>query len=303
LLDSLLQEATTRQILHEVQSAELFPMARSWRTVKLKKVKVLVKKIQLECKPVEVRVSRRNLKVKSVCVKLQRLIVKVRNVNVNLKSVVVEEYVKNRNLVRILNDETSPNIVDCLLMGKGTMSPIYSRKPTIIPPYVSYELGSQKSIEEDDEENPRKRVPDWAQESSVMRAVLNRVDPDLVFETCEPPDLVDMFPCPATSYTRRDIWNSPVQSNIIDSTYVVNDDMVVVEESLVAEDRLNELHDETYVVSENYQKGEITFALDNRKETTATENKDFNNESSIDEEDDEEVRFDLPNRKTVNYHF
>ena len=147
---------------------------------------------------------------------------KVRNVKVNLKSVVVEEYVKNgnqnRNLVRILNDETSPNIVDCLLKGEGTMSPIYSRKPTIIPPYVSYELGSQKSIEEDDEENPKKRVPDWAQESSVMRALPNMVDPDHIFEICEPPDLLDMFPYPATTSTREDICNSPVQSNIIDST-------------------------------------------------------------------------------------
>jgi len=254
----------------------------------------LVKKIKVECKPVQVRVKKSYLKVKSVCVRLQKVKVKVRNVKVNLNSAVVEEYVKmkdinptcslNKNIVRILIDEASPSIVDCLVKGRGSgSSSICSRKPTIIHPYVSYELGSQKSIEEEDEENPRNRVPDWAQESSVMRALLNRVDPDYVFATCEPPDLVDMFPCPATTSTKRDIRNSPVQSNIVDSTYVVCDDTVVVEESCVEVDCINGLQDETYVVCKKYQKGE------NSSVTVNKVNKDLNEELWSDEE--EEVTF------------
>jgi len=283
-------------------------MARTRTTVDHnKKVKVLVKKMKLECKPVQVRVKKSNLKVKSVCVRLQKMKVKVRNVKVNLKSVDVEEHVKrkdqnqvtcslNKNIVRILSDEASPMIVDCLVKGKGTRSPICSIKTTIIPPYVNYELGSQKSIEEDDEENPKKRVPDWAQESSVMRALPNMVDPDHIFETCEPPDLLDMFPYPATTSTRRDICNSPVQSNIIDSTYVVG------EESFVSVDCLNGLHDETYVVSKKYQKGEsFSVVVNDQDEANATKNKEFHVESWSDEEEENEVTFDFSIRDPVEF--
>ena len=276
---------STREVL-------ILPMSRCREKVELKTAKVLVKKNKLEFKPAEVRVRKLNLKVKSVCVRLKKLKVKLRNVKVNLKSVVLEEHMwlRNQNPVtcslinrkmRVLIDETSPNIVDYLVKGEVTRFPICSRNPTIVPPYVSYELGSQKSIEEDDEENPTKRVPDWAQERSVMRALKNMVDPDHVFEACDPPDLHDMFPCPATTSTRGDIWDSPVQSNIIDSTYVVSE---VVEESFVAEDRLVGTHNETYVVSEEYQKG--------RKTTVSVNDHDQS-------EDDDEVRFDFSIRKPV----
>ena len=58
-------------------------MARTRTTVDHnKKVKVLVKKMKLECKPVQVRVKKSNLKVKSVCVRLQKMKVKVRNVKI-----------------------------------------------------------------------------------------------------------------------------------------------------------------------------------------------------------------------------
>jgi len=272
-------------------------MARSQKTIGPKQVNVLVRKMKLECKPFQVRVRNCNLKVKSVCVRLQKIKVKVRNVKVNLNSVVVEEHVKrkdqnpvtcslNKNPVRILNDKTLPNIVDCLV--KGTRSSTCSRNPTFLPPYVNYELGSQKSIEEDDEENPRKRVPDWAQDSSVMRALSNMVDPEHIFETCEPPDLLDMFPHPATTSTRRDICNSPVQSNIIDSTYVIS------EESFVAVDCLNGLHNETYVVSKKYQKGEsFSVVVNGQDEANATTNKEFHVESWSDEEEENEVTFDF----------
>ena len=267
-------------------------MSRYRKKVEIKTVKVLVKRYKLDFKQVKVRVRKLNLKVKPVCVRLKKLKVKLRTVSVNLKSVVFEEHMKPRNQnsvscslinrkVWILIDETSPNIVDYLVKGEVTRLPICSRNPSIVPPYVSYELGSQKSIEEDDEENPTKRVPDWAQERSVMRALKTMVDPDHVFEACDPPDLYDMFPCPATTSTRGDIWDSPVQSNIIDSTYVVSE---VVEESIVAEDCLVGTHNETYVVSEEYQKG--------RKTTVSVNDHDQS-------EDDDEVRFDFSIRKPV----
>jgi len=264
---------------------------------------VLVKKMKLECKPVQVRVRKMNLKVKSVCVRLQKITEKEKDIKVNLESVIVKEHVvmKNlnpvtcglkKNLVRILYDEASPNIVDCLVKGKATRSSRCPSKSAIISPYVSYELGSQKSIEEDDEENPKKRVPDWAQESSVKRALLTRVNPDHVFDTCEPPDLLDMFAYPATTSTRRDICNSPVQSNIIDSTYVISSDMVGIEESFVAEDCVKELSNETYVVSINKNI---------QTESNVTKSKDMNGGSWSDEEEADEITFDFSIRDTVEF--
>ena len=178
----------------------------------------LVKKKKLECKAVQVRVRKRHLNVKSVCVRLQKITVKVKNVEVNLEPVVVEKHVvmkeqnpvscsPHKNLVSILNDEDSPNIGDCLVKGKETRSQRCSRKPTVKSPYVGCKLGCQKLIEEDPN---KRRIPDWAQEGPLKRSLLIRINPDHVFETCEPPDLADIFPCSATTFYCRDIWNSPV---------------------------------------------------------------------------------------------
>jgi len=226
-------------------------------------MKVISNKEMHIVKPVKVMVKKMTLKEKLVKVKLKKHKIKVKKVRVNLKPIGLGKYLKNsenvafptessevyrknkrinaaavshnNNIVSVLNDMKIQKIVDCLAKGKVTRLPSCNN---IIPmsTYVNYELGSQKSIEEDDEDSPTKEVPTWAHRRSVIKALLSmEVDPDIIFEACDPPDLKDMFPCNLTISIERDMLNSPTHSSIIDTTYVVNDDQREVDTTFVIE--------------------------------------------------------------------
>ena len=102
-------------------------------------------------------------------------------------------------------------ILDCQVKGK-----VSRLKTCPKSPYSNYELGSQKAMEEDDEDSPKKKIPSWAEEKAVMRAVMVDLDTDLIFAPCDTPDLGDMFPI--TASRRRNIWDSPTNSLTICDT-------------------------------------------------------------------------------------
>ena len=159
------------------------------------------------------------------------------------------------------------NMLDCLVEGKVTRLKQLKGKgmkwaksvPTSSPAvYASYVLGSQRSIQEDSEDNPKKRVPSWAEEKSVMKAVLVEVDPDLIFAPCDTPDLEDMFPRRHSSPRGRDIWNSPGKSDAIcDITYtkistpICDDEDIIfdfaVRQSQVCKTVSDEIHSTSFV--------------------------------------------------------
>eukprot|EP00092_Neocalanus_flemingeri_P032199 GFUD01034997.1.p1 GENE.GFUD01034997.1~~GFUD01034997.1.p1 ORF type:complete len:273 (-),score=77.88 GFUD01034997.1:212-1030(-) len=120
--------------------------------------------------------------------------------------------------VDFVSDDCVADIQDCL--GRGEVTRL-SRCVQWKWPFNSsenYGLGSQKSMEADNEDSPRKKVPVWARERQIRRAITAQVDvdTDLVFAPCDPPDLSLMFPTSASK--RRDLWNSPTRSEAMCDT-------------------------------------------------------------------------------------
>jgi len=97
----------------------------------------------------------------------------------------------------ILDQLSAGTIISCV------QTLIYSKEA-----YVNYELGSQKSIEADNEDCPTKQIPFWAQEEQLFKSIIvqdeNDIDPSSIFATCESPNLEGIFPF--TSATKRNLW-------------------------------------------------------------------------------------------------
>jgi len=279
-------------------------------------------------KPVKVNVKKMTLKEKLVEVKLKKHKIKVKKVRVNLKPIDLGKYLKNsenvashtklfdvyrknkritaaavshnNNIVSVLNDLKIQKIVDCLAKGKVTRLPSCNN---IIPmsSYVNYELGSQKSIEEDDEDSPTKEVPAWAHRRSVLKALLSMdVDPDIIFEACDPPDLSDMFPCNLTLSFERDILNSPTHSNIIDTTYVLNDDQREVDTTFVVENMQTQDSDSgetsVFVIKEHKEINNTSVTADELTDgdlSTVTVTESEKEGSKALSDDDNEISFDF----------
>jgi len=197
-------------------------------------------------------------KVKKVGVMVKRLKVKMRKLSVDLLPVLLSEYQTNllkqlksqkiakkknarkkvkvkptlrnkdasaassvptNSLCLIHVSDSVPQIKEMLSRGKVLRLTSSLRwRWDVVSLYENYGLGSQQSIQADDEDSPKKKVPRWAEEKMIIRALTGcvDVDPDQIFSPCEPPDLVKMFPSVVNK--RMNIWNSPTSGQAICST-------------------------------------------------------------------------------------
>ena len=92
-------------------------------------------------------------------------------------------------------------------------------KPKLLKPlhdnYDITNLGSDDST--DDEEDPRKKIPLWAQGAALKAALINQYykPPNLddLFDVIEPPNLQKIFVKQRTRFTKRTssaVWDSPI---------------------------------------------------------------------------------------------
>jgi len=179
-------------------------------------VKVLIKKMKLKVKKMSVNLKSMKLSVWQMkelarqkgSIDQPTVVVKV------VKDAPFQAAAMRNKVVKssyLKTYDAMAEILDCLVKGRVSRLNTYPKSP-----YSSYGLGSQKSMEEDDEDSPKKKIPNWAEEKAVMRAVMVDLDTDLIFAPCDTPDLSDMFP--VTANRRRNIWDSPTSSLAICDT-------------------------------------------------------------------------------------
>merc|ERR1719186_322200 len=216
------------------------------------KVGVLLKKLKLKAKKVEVNVLALRLSVKQIsdlptqrqtrqvigkkavqdCVVGHKVSKSSRREFVNQKSKSKNKFapkpslkseVKSKNeasessklgltVVPVMAWDGAIQIKDCRSKGKVTRLRNCLRWNGSFQPCDNYGLGSQKSMQEDSEDSPKKKVPIWAEERQLRIAIIAQMDVDIDqdFAACDPPDLSGMFP--RTASRRKDIWNSPTRS-------------------------------------------------------------------------------------------
>jgi hypothetical protein len=245
---------------------QIFIMARViCKRPRIRDVKVLIKKMKLTVKKLSVNLKSMKLSVRQIkelaweedSIAKPTVVVKVVKDtafrNVSMKFMLRNKFVKSSYLKTY---DVEAEILDCLVMGK-----VSRLKTCPKSPYSSYELGSQKAMEEDNEDSPKKKIPSWAEEKAVMRAVMVDVDTDLIFAPCDPPDLSDMFPI--TASRRRNLWDSPTSSlTICDTPKPSDSDDEEISFNLDAREMADNKHRTGEPKQLNLVKRKVLFQLD-----------------------------------------